>query len=113
MNQSSIVSFPVSKISECVPFVEALKKGTLVPFCGAGLSYQCPSHIPLAWDLKKSIFMSYCKGSEILDKIFMKFSSASSREWSFSQLPLEFMLEGSYAEGIRDFDRVLAFMRDA
>jgi tetratricopeptide (TPR) repeat protein len=57
--------------------------------------------------------MSYCKDNEVLGQIFKKFSSASSGEWNFTQLPLEFMLEASYAEGMRDFVRVLTFMRDS
>lgn len=110
---SSLKKISVQNLCKYGPFVEALGEGTLIPFCGAGLSSQCPSHIPLAWDLKRSIFGSLCKGNEILNQICKSFSSTSLGGWSLSQLPLEFLLEASYAEGMRNFDRILAFMREA
>ncbi|OHB60756.1 MAG: hypothetical protein A2Z38_07475 [Planctomycetes bacterium RBG_19FT_COMBO_48_8] len=110
---SALVKIPVGKLCKYEPFVEALAEGALIPFCGAGLSNQCPTHIPLAWDLKKSIFESLCKGNQILHQICKNFSSTRLGEWSLSQLPLEFILEASYAEGMRNFDVILDFMREA
>lgn len=95
------------------PFLEALSEGALIPFCGAAISNQCPTHIPLAWDLKNSIFESLCKGNETLNQICKSFSSTGLGGWSLSQLPLEFVLEATYAEGMRNFDLILAFMQEA
>lgn len=105
-----MIKVKTSDIRKQELFIAALQDGTLVPFCGAGMSILCPTHLPLAWDLKKNILHNYCSGDDTLEHVFMSFSSITDSDWNLARLPLEYMLEASYAEGLRDFESIMSFM---
>ena len=101
----------VSKLPKYKAFIRALHKPSLIPFCGAGISLECPTHLPVAWELKECIFKSYCQANPDLIEIYRSYGSADSSTWSLSQLPLEYMLEASFAESRIQFDTLLSFMQ--
>lgn len=103
--------FDISRLSQCKAFTRALQRRELVPFCGAGISFECPTHLPLAWQLKECIFRNYCQANPDLLEIYRSYGAADSATWSLSQLPLEYMLDASYAEGMIQFDELMSFMR--